>query len=454
MSADTGEGCPVGALVCDVADLPRAFDAVRVRALARRRAVKPYDGRKAIHLTIEGAALLRSGKAPPEVQELLNEGRVHFVPGLRVGAQPYRGGGGAGAAGKAADAAALQADGKRGFRFIELFAGIGGFRRALEPLAGRCVFSSEIDVDCQEAYASNFGPGELYGDITEVPSDRIPEHDLLTAGFPCQPFSRRGEQQGFDDPRGELFYEITRALRAGQPAGFILENVWNMQFIDGGQWDKDESKWVYGAVYEQVMSCLRQAGYRVLSKQLSAEGWLPQKRERVYIVGFRDDLAEAAISRFQWPQPPAGGGGCVRDILEPAGSEEARACELSDVQWAAVQRSSTFRSGGEQLRFACLDGKAATLTASYRSSYETTAELVGPADAGLSRPRFFTRRECARLMGFPETHAFANANGPNRAYRQFGNAVCPPLIQAVARNLLLSLGLDHASDAGGATSGL
>ncbi|CAE8594511.1 unnamed protein product, partial [Polarella glacialis] len=308
---------------------------------------------------------------------------------------------------------------------------IGGFRRALEPLGGRCLFSSEIDVDCQEAYALNFGSEALFGDITTVATEALPRHDILTAGFPCQPFARRGERQGFEDSRGELFYEIIRALRAGKPAGFILENVWNMQFLDGGQWDKDKEKWVFGDIFKKVLACLEQAGYQVRTETLFAQGWVPQDRERVYIVGFRSDLAEAALQAFEWPAPPGAGGGVVRDVLELPGTDETASCELTETHWATVQKSSTWQSGGEKLRFVNLDGVASTLTASYRSSYASTAELVGPAETGLGRPRFFTRRECARLMGFPEEHVFGNQHSANRAYRQLGNAVCPPVIRAV-----------------------
>eukprot|EP00930_Biecheleria_cincta_P009374 TRINITY_DN11110_c0_g1_i1.p1 TRINITY_DN11110_c0_g1~~TRINITY_DN11110_c0_g1_i1.p1 ORF type:complete len:220 (-),score=23.02 TRINITY_DN11110_c0_g1_i1:260-919(-) len=186
------------------------------------------------------------------------------------------------------------------------------------------------------------------------------------------------------------------------------------------------------------MQCLSEAGYVAKSRILHAEGWIPQKRDRVYIVGVRKDLAESAFAAFRWPEPP--GGGVVQDVLEASHSAEARKCELTEVQWEAVQKSSTWKSGGQQLRFVNVKGVAATLTSSYRSSYATTAEMVSPGDSGLDRPRFFTRRECARLMGFPEEQDFGNPHSANRAYRQLGNAVCPPLISAIAKCLLQSLG--------------
>ncbi|CAE7264886.1 CFAP251 [Symbiodinium natans] len=297
-------GCPVGALVCE--------------------AVRDYQGRKAVHLSIEGAALLGAGEVPPELAALRSEGQVEFVEGLRLGKQPY--------AGPHSAAEEVPSTAEASFTFIELFAGIGGFRRALEPLGGRCVFASEIDVDCQEAYAANFGSSNLYGDITMVPSEDLPRHDLLTAGFPCQPFSRRGERRGFDDARGELFFEIVRALDVCRPRAFLLENVWNMQFLDGGHWDGDPSKCVSGEVYARVVHCLEEIGYTVQTEQLNAEGWVPQKRARLYFVGIRRDHREA-FARFRWPVAPSERR--IREVLESVGSEEALRSELTEAQWAA-----------------------------------------------------------------------------------------------------------------------
>ncbi|CAE7506923.1 dsaVM [Symbiodinium sp. CCMP2592] len=394
-------------------------------------AVRDYEGRKAVHLTIEGAASLSAGEGPEELKKLLKEGSAEFAEGLRLGKQPYMG-------------PAAQAPVKAvaaSFTFIELFAGVGGFRHGLEPLGGQCVFASEIDVDCQEAYAANFGSNELFGDITMIPSEDMPRHDLLTAGFPCQPFSRRGERRGFEDARGELFFEIVRVLDACRPRAFLLENVWNMQFLDGGHWDADPTKCRNGEVYTRVIRCLEEVGYTVQTAQLNSEGWVPQKRARLYFVGIRSDERDA-FARFCWPTGPWERK--LQDVLEPEGSPEVIRSELTESQWTAVQKSSTWARGGDSLRFAKLDGAVGTLTASYKSSYACTAELLAPVDAKLSRPRFFTRREFARLMGFPEHHVFANPHSENRAYHQLGNAVCPPVITAIARGLLQALGVCHS----------
>eukprot|EP00439_Symbiodinium_sp_Y106_P053773 s1972_g7.t1 len=397
-------GCPVGAVVCEVARLQSVFAALRGLGWARSKAVRDYEGRKAVHLTIEGAASLSAGEGPEELTKLLKEGSAEFVEGLRLGKQPYMG---------PAAQAPLKAE-AASFTFVELFAGVGGFRHGLEPLGGQCVFASEIDVDCQEAYAANFGSNELFGDITMIPSEDMPRHDLLTAGFPCQPFSRRGERRGFEDARGELFFEIldqTGPTRQSHARHSIADQV----FLDGGHWDADPTKCRNGEVYTRVLRCLEEVGYTVQTAQLNSEGWVPQKRARLYF-----------------------------DVLEPEGSPEVIRSELTESQWTAVQKSSTWARGGESLRFAKLDGAVGTLTASYKSSYACTAELLAPVDANLSRPRFFTRREFARLMGFPEHHVFANPHSENRAYHQLGNAVCPPVITAIARGLLQALGVCHS----------
>lgn len=165
----------------------------------------------------------------------------------------------------------------------------------------------------------------------------------------------------------------------------------------------------------------------------------PPEAERLYFVGIRNDLAATALPRFQWPE--GSGGGCVGDILEVDG-EEVKRSELTEAQWAAVQRSSTWLRGGAALRFVDPNGVAATLTSSYKSSFKATAQLLEGAEG--ARPRFFTRRECARLMGFPEEQVL-DSNSPNRAYHQLGNAVCPLVIQALGKSLLLALGGNASS---------
>ena len=483
--------CAVGALVCDVAHLGAVFAALqssdsdeRGEPLARRKAVTDYaardDGalRKAVHLTVGGAALLVAGHAPPAVRRLLDNGVAAFVPGLRLGRQRVRP-----VASSVLAAFARPPAARARFAYVELFAGIGGFRVALDALGGRCALASEIDAECQASYAANFGADELVGDVTALADADFPAHELLTAGFPCQPHARRGSRRALADARGMVFFEIVRCLRAVRPAAFLLENVWALLFAGaGGAFDPaafwDTSKWVFGADFALMKRALELAGYVVDVKVLCASGWLPQKRERAYLVGFRNDLAPAAAARFAWPSPPfAPRGGAladasatslerrpiVRDVLEPPGAATA-ACELSSAQWDAVRRSATWRSGGEALRFASRDGVARTLTSSYKSSFASTSELVGPEAHGgdaigggseggddgsgaSGRPRFYTPRECARLMGFPDAHALGCTRAPGRAYRQLGNAVAPPPVRDIARALLVSLGIVPREDA-------
>eukprot|EP00434_Breviolum_minutum_P017246 symbB.v1.2.015224.t1/scaffold1115.1/size137032/9 len=218
-----------------------------------------------------------------------------------------------------------------------------------------------------------------------------------------------------------------------------------MQYLDGGHWDVEPQKCVFGEVYQKVMSSLKEVGYTVQSRQINSDGWLPQKRERLYFVGFRKDVA---CNNFKWPEAPTRNT-CLKDILD-SDVEELRRCQLSVAQWTAVQKSATWQSGGDLLRLAQLEGHARTLTSSYKASFACTAELVSTnedREHGLERPRFFTRRECARMMGFPETYVFANQHSENRAYHQLGNAVCPPVIKAIAeREIVDWLQLHEATE--------
>ena len=176
------------------------------------------------------------------------------------------------------------------FRFVELFAGVGGFRLALDTLGGQCVFASELCLEARQTYYANFGatPIALAGDIMEVEASDIPAFDVLTGGFPCQSFSRAGAQEGFSDPRGQLFFEITRLLNGcvPKPRAFILENVKQICELDNGE------------VLDIVLSTLRFSGYEVCWKVLNSKDFgVPQNRERVYFVGIRSDLLDEADIR-------------------------------------------------------------------------------------------------------------------------------------------------------------
>lgn len=308
----------------------------------------------------------------------------------------------------------------RPFRFVDLFAGIGGFRVAFESLGGECVFSSEWNSYAARTYSANFGDVP-HGDIT-LPSTKeaIPAHDLLCAGFPCQPFSiagvskhnALGRAHGFGHPtQGTLFFEVVDVLREHRPAMFLLENVKNLVSHDKGR------------TFEVIMRTLRdELGYTVHCSIVDAAALVPQHRERIMIVGFREPTP------FEFPslptQEPA-----LRGILE---STVDPRYTLSDKLWAYLQGyAEKHRAKGNGFGFglANLDGVTRTLSARY---YKDGSEILIP-QAG-ANPRRLTPRECARLMGFPEE--FQIVVSDTQAYKQFGNSVVVPVIAAVGDAML------------------
>ena len=391
------------------------------------------------------------------------------------------------------------------FTFSELFAGIGGFGVALGRLGGACVFASEIDPEARAVFVANLPPDRapplVVGDITEVSSGAFATHDILTGGFPCQSFSMAGnERKGFGAPTGQLFFEVTRVLRAAQPKGFLLENVANLVQHDGGH------------TFATVLAELRGCGYLVDWRVVNTRSVLPQQRSRVYLVGVRADLrADLGVGpqgglkvgpagaaqpwRFAWPELPVLP--CsLGDVLEPpdSGVDADPHFVLSAAQFAKLCSLPDYAKD-PALKLARLDGAARTLMASYRRGWQHRSELVwrgfggrgaGSATAGqpsggkaelarvnaataaaaaalaLSpRPRFYTQAECARLQGFPASFSFAangggsggsgggadggaDGGGDSKTYRQLGNAVSPPVVAAIAAQLLEALGIAAA----------
>ena len=372
------------------------------------------------------------------------------------------------------------------FAFSELFAGVGGFAYALRDVGGVPVFAAELCPHARATYVINHGCGGgifpndatdavtnggdentaayryagplVVGDVTDVCESVIPNHDVLTGGFPCQDFSRRGDRRGFDDPRGLLYLEICRVLRACRPSAFLLENVDGLVTMRGGE--------TIRAVTEALASCGYGVTYAVLD---AADGWAPQRRRRVFFVGFRDDkVSQGALERFAWPTvDDTGASPRVRSILEreedaadPPGAA-MRACEISAYQMDRAARffaragalpkspedaSRERRTKGQSRQSAYvaadLDGHARTLCASYRRSSAYNAELVPPSPATRARrPRFYTAREAARLMGFPETFQ----PDPERAWHEIGNAVAVPLVRDIAAAVLTAMRWGEAS---------
>ena len=314
------------------------------------------------------------------------------------------------------------------YKYIDLFAGIGGMHQAMENLkvGAECVFASEWDAYAQRTYLANFPLTPIFGDITRIAPAEIPDHDLLIAGFPCQPFSiagvskknSLGRAHGFNDPtQGTLFFNIRAIIAAKRPRAFVLENVKNLKSHDGGN------------TYRIILDVLRNdLGYHVPEPQiLDGRAFVPQHRERIFIVGFRDE------HDFKFPglgKAPH----TLEEILDLNSRVEPR-YTLSDKLWDYLQRyAAKHRAAGNGFGFGKVGrgGVARTLSARY---YKDGSEIL--IDQGRKNPRRLTPRECARLMGFPER--FQIPVSDTRAYKQFGNSVVVPLVEAVCREVVVAL---------------
>lgn len=308
------------------------------------------------------------------------------------------------------------------FTFIDLFAGIGGFHTALSSLGGECVFASEWSRLAQGAYEENYGL-HPYGDITQIDAASIPDHDILSAGFPCQPFSvagvaknnSLGREHGFShETQGTLFFDIVRIIEEKKPKAFLLENVKNLKGHDKGK------------TYKTIMHTLKsELGYYVYDKIIDAAKLVPQHRERIYIVGFRDPR------QFSFPEltdkKPK-----LKDILEDNVPEKYT---LTDHLWQYLQDyAAKHRSKGNGFGYglADIDGVTRTLSARY---HKDGSEILIPQNG--KNPRRLTPRECARLMGFPEK--FKINTSDTRAYMHFGNSVVVPVIKAIGSEILKAL---------------
>lgn len=306
-------------------------------------------------------------------------------------------------------------------RFIDLFAGIGGFRLAFEKLGAKCVFSSEWDPQAQKTYNDNFGETP-HGDITQIKEGDIPEHDIICAGFPCQAFSISGKQLGFNDTRGTLFFDIIRIASHHKPKVLFLENVKNLVSHDSGN------------TFKTILTALDTAGYIVNPKVLNAVNYgALTARERIYLVCIRKDLNIT----FEFPEITQKSVS-LKGHLDRGNKSKYminKKCVL-DTQ-KNIQKGSdfpirvgTFNKGGQGDRIYSIDGPAITLSA-YGGG---TASKTGAYLVGKDKIRKLTPRECARIMGFPET--FKIHASKNEAYKQFGNSVAVPVIEAIANNIM------------------
>lgn len=314
-------------------------------------------------------------------------------------------------------------------RFIDLFAGIGGFHLGIHSIGGECVFVSEWDEKARITYEVNFkdlspkvfegglfsnGINLFEGDITKVNEKNIPKFDILCAGFPCQPFSNAGLKKGFEDARGTLFFDIARIVNYHKPRVVFLENV--KGFINH---DK-------GNTFRVIKETLEKIGYKVYSQVLNAKDFgVPQNRERIYILGFLDDV------NFIFPKPTRQVK--VGDILEKKVDEKYT---LSDKLWAGHQRrKKEHREKGNGFGYSLFDDNSeytSTISARY---YKDGSEIL--IKQKNNNPRKLTPREAARLQGYPET--FRIPVSDTSAYKQFGNSVAVPVIIAIAKEIKKAL---------------
>lgn len=315
----------------------------------------------------------------------------------------------------------------RNYRFIDLFAGIGGFRLALESMGAHCVFSSEWDDAAQETYSANFGDVPA-GDITKIDEKTIPEHDILCAGFPCQPFSISGKQRGFDDSRGTLFFDVARITKEKKPKVVFMENVKNFESHDNGN-----TLAVVKATMEEIGYDFN---YLVLN---SADFGVPQKRERIYMVCFRKDLN---VGSFSFPKPIKLEKHVV-DLLEPDECVPAKLYKCK-YEYQILKEDNVYSNkpirlgdvnkGGQGDRIYSTKGIAITLSAQGGGTFcKTGGYLIN------GKARKLTVRECARMMGFPDTYIPSRKEG--QAYKQFGNSVVVDVLQYILLEIEKSLGL-------------
>lgn len=299
------------------------------------------------------------------------------------------------------------------FKFIDLFAGIGGFRLALQNLGGKCVFTSEWDKEAKKTYKANFGE-RPFGDITKEETKAfIPDNfDLLCAGFPCQAFSIAGKRGGFEDTRGTLFFDVAEIIKRKQPKAVFLENVKGLTTHDGGK------------TIEIILNTLEELNYTVFTKIINAKDFgVPQMRERIFIVGFHNEKVKKN-KKFEFPE------------------SENEEVFINDFIEKNVFGYGISKHLQEKYLFKKNDGKpqiidnnskiqVKTLVSSYHKIQRLTGTFVKDGETGL---RLLSINECKSIMGFP--NEFIVPVSRTQAYRQFGNSVAVPAIQATAKEIL------------------
>jgi DNA (cytosine-5)-methyltransferase 1 len=318
------------------------------------------------------------------------------------------------------------------FKFIDLFCGIGGFRLAFDRAGAECVFSCDWDKYSQLTYEANFGE-KPKGDIYSIGIGKIPPHDILCAGFPCQPFSiagvskklSLGRKHGFEDEKqGNLFFQIEAILDYHKPSAFVLENVKNLKNHDGGR--------TFDIIYRTLTDVL---GYRVHIKVIDAQSVVPQHRERIFLVGFKPGRW------FEFPRFSAHGPS-LSSILDKCVDAKYT---LTDHLWQYLQNyAAKHKAAGNGFGYGLFTGAdvARTLSARY---YKDGSEILISQGQG-KNPRRLTPRECAKLMGFPSD--FKIPVSDTQAYKQFGNSVVVPVVERIAKDVIHSLkrAVDYTPD--------
>jgi DNA (cytosine-5)-methyltransferase 1 len=309
-----------------------------------------------------------------------------------------------------------------GYTFIDLFAGLGGFRVALESLGAKCVYSNEWDVPVQKVYADNFGETPE-GDITQVDEKTIPGHDILCAGFPCQAFSISGKQRGFEDSRGSLFFDVARIVKAKTPKVVFMENVKNFAKHDEGH------------TLELVKKTMEELGYTFYQKVLNAVDYgVPQNRERIYMVCFRNDLD---VHTFSYPEPFPLTSHLEDILLEDENLVKDLYVDRPDTFFNGVEdskysnksiRLGIVNKGGQGERIYSTKGIAITLSAYGGGVFAKTGGYLINGKTRKLHPR-----ECARLMGYPDSYKICQS--PNQAYKQFGNSVVIDVLQHIGMEI-------------------
>lgn len=314
---------------------------------------------------------------------------------------------------------------KYDFKFIDLFAGIGGFRLAFQKAGGKCVFTSEWDKYSQKTYEANFGEVP-FGDITKIDEKQIPVHEILLGGFPCQPFSLAGvskknslgKKHGFaDETQGTLFYDIVRILKERRPKAFLLENVKNLRSHDKGR------------TFKIIIEALKELDYITFDTIIDARHYVPQHRERIFIAGFNKEYFDESIV-FKFPLPPKKGQK-VSEILEETPNPKYT---LSDKLWNYLQayaKKHKEKGNGFGFGLANLNGVSRTLSARY---HKDGAEILIPQKG--KNPRRLTPEECRALMGYPDNFIVrGDGISDTQSYRQYGNSVAVPVVSAIAKQM-------------------